>query len=117
MRTAELDSRREVGLIVHDAKVIKKLMETFESDWASSGIEKTGDGNPEKSAAPKEETDQAMRVLIEELHPIATTVKKAVQKVISQAGEEVLEDGTVQETVTKVVKKVVKKAVKEAIKT
>ena len=40
-----------------------------------------------------------------------------MQKVVSQAGEEVLEDGTVQETLTKVVKKVVKQAVKEAAKT
>ena len=110
LRAAELDSRREVGLIVRDAKIVKKLMETFESDWASLDIEKTGDGSAEKSAAPKQETDQAMRVLIEELHPIATTVKKAVQKVVSQVGEEVLEDGTVQETVAKVVKKVVKQA-------
>jgi phosphatidylserine/phosphatidylglycerophosphate/cardiolipin synthase-like enzyme len=117
LRAADLDSRREVGLIVRDAKIVKKLMETFESDWASSGIEKTGDGSAEKSPVPKQETDQAMRVLIEELHPIATTVKKAVQKVVSQAGEEVLEDGTVQETLTKVVKKVVKQAVKEAAKT
>ncbi len=116
LRTAELDSRREVGIIVHDADIVSRLMETFETDWASSGSEKNGNGSAKKSAAPKLETDLAMKVLIEELHPIATTVKKAVQKVVSQAGEEVLEDGIVKNTVTKVVKKVVKQAVKEATK-
>ncbi len=116
LRTAELDSRREVGIIVHDANIVSKLMETFESDWASSGSGKNGNGSVKKSAAPKVETEQAMRVLIEELHPVATMVKKAVQKVVSQAGDEVLEDGTVKNTVTKVVKKVVKQAVKEATK-
>nr|AWN00232.1 hypothetical protein [uncultured organism] len=116
LRTAELDSRREVGIIVHDANIVKKIMETFESDWASSGGEANSNGNGKKSASPKQETERAIKVLIEELHPIATTVKKAVKKVVSQAGEEVLEDGTVKETVTKVVKKVVKQAVKEAAK-
>jgi cardiolipin synthase len=116
LRTAELDSRREVGIIVHDASIVKKLMETFESDWASSGGVKAGNGKAKKSAAPKQETEQAMKALVEELHPITTTVKKAVQKVVSQAGEEVLEDGTVKETITKVVKKAVKQAVKEAVK-
>jgi cardiolipin synthase len=117
LRTAELDSRREVGIIVHDANILRKLMETFESDWtSSSGSETNTNGNAKKSAAPKQETEQAMKILIEELHPIATTVKKAVKKVVSQAGEEVLEDSTVKETVTKVIKKVVKQAVKEAAK-
>ena len=48
LRASELDSRREVGLIVPDAKIVKKLIETFESDWASSGIAKTGNGSAEK---------------------------------------------------------------------
>jgi phosphatidylserine/phosphatidylglycerophosphate/cardiolipin synthase-like enzyme len=116
LRAAELDSRREVGIIVHDANIVKKIMETFESDWASSTSEANSNGNGKKSASPRQETERAMKVLIEELHPIATTVKKAVKRVVSQAGEEVLEDGTVKETVTKVVKKVVKQAVKEAAK-
>jgi len=36
LRVAELDSRREVGLIVQDRKTVKKLIETFESDWTSA---------------------------------------------------------------------------------
>src|ERR1035437_6105414 len=30
LRASELDSRREAGLIVPDAKIVKKLIETFE---------------------------------------------------------------------------------------
>ena len=36
---------------------------------------------------------------MQELHPIAATVKKVVKKVVAEAGDEVLEDGSVQETV------------------
>jgi len=36
LRLAELDFRREVGLIVREANVVKRLIGTFESDWASA---------------------------------------------------------------------------------
>jgi phosphatidylserine/phosphatidylglycerophosphate/cardiolipin synthase-like enzyme len=34
LRKAELDERREVGLIVRDAKVVKRLIAVFEADWS-----------------------------------------------------------------------------------
>jgi cardiolipin synthase A/B len=36
LRTAELDSRREVGIIVKDPKVLKTVISTFEKDWAET---------------------------------------------------------------------------------
>jgi cardiolipin synthase A/B len=36
LRQLELDARREVGLIVDDAGVLKQLMSVFESDWAAA---------------------------------------------------------------------------------
>ena len=40
LRTAELDSRREVGLIVKNPKVLKAIMATFEKDWAETKVAK-----------------------------------------------------------------------------
>ena len=40
LRAAELDSRRELGLIVQDAKAVKTLIDTFESDWAGTNAKK-----------------------------------------------------------------------------
>jgi phosphatidylserine/phosphatidylglycerophosphate/cardiolipin synthase-like enzyme len=37
LRKAELDERREVGLIVRDPKVVKRLASVFESDWSLTG--------------------------------------------------------------------------------
>jgi phosphatidylserine/phosphatidylglycerophosphate/cardiolipin synthase-like enzyme len=37
LRALELDGRREVGLITRDAKVVKRLGEIFEADWAKTG--------------------------------------------------------------------------------
>ena len=36
LRALELDGRREVGLITKDARVVKRLGEVFEADWARS---------------------------------------------------------------------------------
>ena len=36
LRAAELDSRRELGLIVQDGKAVKTLIATFESDWVAT---------------------------------------------------------------------------------
>jgi phosphatidylserine/phosphatidylglycerophosphate/cardiolipin synthase-like enzyme len=40
LRGLELDARREVGLIVKDPKVVKRLMEVFEEDWAKTDLGK-----------------------------------------------------------------------------
>ena len=117
LRGNELDARREVGLIVQEAKIVSKLMATFESDW-KTGVAQTAKVRaavPEDAETPKVDTEKAMKVLAKELHPIATTVKKAVEKVVTETGEEILRDEEIKETVKKVVKKVVKQAVKEAV--
>jgi phosphatidylserine/phosphatidylglycerophosphate/cardiolipin synthase-like enzyme len=40
LRALELDARREVGLIVKDPKVVKRLQEVFEEDWAKTDLGK-----------------------------------------------------------------------------
>lgn len=115
LRTAELDSRREVGLVIRDAKIVKKLMDVFESDWTTGG-KTASPSKADRAEAPEKDTDKAARVLIQELHPIATTVKKAIKKAVAKAGDEALEDGSTRDAVKNLVKKAVKQAVKEAVK-
>ncbi len=38
LRVAELDSRREVGIIVRESKVVRDLVQAFEADWAREQI-------------------------------------------------------------------------------
>ena len=130
LRTAELDARREVGLIVRDPKAVKALVDTFESDWASAtaaGAKKA----PDPAIEPDDQEDQpqavsekavsekdaakAVQVLTKELDPLAVTVKMAVRKAVAKAGEDVLHDPDMKDTMKKVVKKAVKEAVKEAV--
>ena len=136
LRPAELDSRRELGLIIHDAKAVKKLVDTFESDWVPAGSKKRKSRQKEKKSdkevaddrqgkaadlADKQQeqedkqTEVAVEALKQELDPLADSVKKAVRKAVAKAGDEVLTDKSVKDTMKKVVKKAVKDAVKEAV--
>src|SRR5215831_10205995 len=111
LRGMELDKRREVGLILRDARIVKALIDTFESDWAKSGLM---EGEQKATAPPTEPrtADKVAEALVKELHPVRLTVKKAVKKVVARAGDGALKD----EEVKRAVKKIVKKAVKEAVK-
>ncbi len=120
LRTAELDSRRELGLIVQDAKAVKKLLDTFESDWAAGRAKNAPAKEPEApmdgpAAVSDKEAEKAVQVFTKELDPLAISVKKAVRRAVAKAGEDVLHDKDVKDTMKKVVKRAVKEAVKEAV--
>ena len=60
LRKLELDGRREIGVIVTDERIAKKMREVFEADWAltpeskqaaASGAEKDKDKDKEKEKA------------------------------------------------------------------
>ena len=129
LRKAELDLRREVGLIVRDAGVVKKLIDTFEGDWTSTSTRKalsspreTDMAEAKPTAAPGEvsvsdkDAQKAVQILTKELDPLAASVKKAVRIAVAKVGDAVLSDRDVKDTMKKVVKKAVKDAVKEAVK-
>jgi len=100
LRKAELDARREVGLIVRDKKVMRGLLDTFEADWGVKAGEVTG-------PSTTKEIKKALKATVVKLSPLDPLVKEAVE-------DAVLEDGP-SLTVTEV-KKTVEKAVKEAVR-
>ena len=58
LRKEELDSRREVGLLVTNPTVTRKLMQTFETDWADSAPKDAKD--PKASKAAKDSKEAAV---------------------------------------------------------
>jgi len=123
LRSAELDSRREVGLIVQDARTVRMLVETFESDWKKTASAAAKDTRPPKEAddespaeASPKEMAKAVKAFTKELEPLAIKVKKAVHKAVAQAGDDVLNDKSVKDTMKKVAKQAMKEAVKTAVK-
>ena len=113
LRAIELDSRREVGLIIRDGKILKQLMECFESDWTPTDSASDDAKETQAPEASKSDVQRAAKVLAKELQPLTASVKKAVKKVVSEAGEDIMGDKRVKSAVKKMVKKAIKQAVKE----
>jgi phosphatidylserine/phosphatidylglycerophosphate/cardiolipin synthase-like enzyme len=98
LRKQELDARREVGIIFRDSKAVKRLLTTFEVDWAASELVRN---RPAKDG---------------ELTSPAVFIKRAVKEAVIEVVEEMKTE--VEEIVseTEEVKEAVKEAVREAIK-
>jgi phosphatidylserine/phosphatidylglycerophosphate/cardiolipin synthase-like enzyme len=123
LRQAELDSRREVGIIFHDSKVVSTIIKTFEADWAaimqakSLGESKGTEGTSKTRKIVK----KAVKGLIKDQPHLAPIAQEAVEQVVEKAGNEDLTHKEVQETVKVAVEEAVKtekvqEAIREAIK-
>jgi cardiolipin synthase A/B len=114
LRPPELDSRREIGIIVRDSKVVNTLLATFKEDWASTGFEEARDGVKADAAVPKsEKTAKATRALVRAMPPLRKSVKKAIKQAVTTAGKEAQAHGELKSTVKDAVKRAVKEAVRE----
>ena len=108
LRKAELDSRREVGVIVRDAKVVSGLINTFEADWSAKGSAPTIRDVPH-------ELKKTLKEMVEKLSPLNPLVKEAVKDVVSKKGSARLNVKEVKETVAKAVKEAVRERVQEML--
>lgn len=111
LRQAELDARREVGIIVHDDKVVAAIIKTFEFDWAGIEQAKGQEESGKTDDAPKSTkiVRKAVKGLLKDQPLLAPIAQKAVEQVVEKAGNEEMGHKEVQETV--------KEAVLEAVKT
>jgi phosphatidylserine/phosphatidylglycerophosphate/cardiolipin synthase-like enzyme len=62
LRALELDARREVGLIVRDPKVVKRMQDVFEEDWAKTEIGKKEQKHFEKEQKHAADGDVVLEV-------------------------------------------------------
>ena len=62
LRAMELDARREVGLIVKEPKTVKRLLETFEADWAKTDLG-VKEAKEQKKEVKKEEKEKKVEEL------------------------------------------------------
>ncbi len=111
LRRIELDSRREVGIIVHEPKAVSGLIRTFEADWERKATEGKERAQP-KSKVPK----VAVKALVKELSPLNPIVKEAVKQVASETESASLNMKEMKETVKEAVQEAVRERVKEMVK-
>lgn len=110
----ELDLRREVGLIVHNRKLVDRVIKTFEEDW-SRDAHATGSLAQEGSTSTVKATKKAVKAIARELPPMAPILEEAVRKVVGDDADVNLDRKGVEETVRGALKEAVREVVKEAV--
>jgi phosphatidylserine/phosphatidylglycerophosphate/cardiolipin synthase-like enzyme len=108
LRKAELDSRREVGVIVRDSKVVSGVVNTFEADWGAKETAETIGDTPQV-------LKKKLKEMVEKLSPLDPLVKEAVKEVVSKEGSPGLNKTEVKETVEKAVKEAVRERVQDML--
>ncbi len=115
LRELELDARREIGIIVRDAKIVNSLLKIFEEDWsAASGVRQE---EPETHGVPtpmaKAVTKAADRV-VKQLPPVVPAVEQAVQQIVGDT-DVILDADEVDAAVKDAVKEAIKGVVRDVV--
>ena len=112
LREAELDARREVGLIFRDSKVAQRICETFEADWAAAeqAAERTTQEEPAERIAKR-----VAKAITKELPPVGPLVDGAVQELAGELSEMDLAHSEMQQMVKGAVKDAVREVVKDVL--
>ena len=108
LRVAELDSRREVGIIVREAHLVNSLVKAFEADWGRKQVA------PDKEVTPRE-IKKKLKTMVAKLSRLNPRVRQAVSEVVSKAGGETLDTKEMKETVERAVKEAVRERVEEML--
>ena len=117
LRTAELDARREVGLIFHDHKITARLVEIFEEDWKESSRGKTeaaemGEDSPQVEKVAK----QVAKTVAKVLPPVAPVLEVVVRELGGPRTEVDIDPEELEATVKEAVKEAIQEAVATAVK-
>ena len=114
LREVELDERREVGVIFRDARVVGRLVKTFQEDWTRT--EQTNEPAANQDGAPAAKVAKKVaKALIKDLPAVAPVLDVAVREVVGEKTDVELNAKEVEQTVKEAVKEAVREVVKDAV--
>ncbi len=119
LREMELGSRREVGIIFRDKKIVGKLAKIFHDDW--DAIERASQQPQQQPAVQENVADpakvakKAAKAITRDMPPIAPLLRIVVRELVGEDGETELNTAVMVESVEVAVKEAVKEAVRDAV--
>jgi cardiolipin synthase A/B len=113
LREAELDKRRELGIIVRDRDIVHSLVKVFESDWA--GLEPAHEGSRKDTAEKAKAVRKAVKAIVREL-PLGPIVQGALKHAVSDLPKLELHGNQLRHDLTDVVKEAVENAVSRIVR-
>jgi len=108
LREAELDKRRELGLIVRDRDIVHSLVKVFESDWA--GLVPARQSSRKETAEGAKIVKKAVKAIVREL-PLAPIVQEALEHAVGEVPNFELRVNELRHNLTDAVKEAVEDAV------
>ncbi len=114
LREVELDARRELGLIFRDSAAVKRLIETFETDWNQAQQAKQA-AQPKEIPPLMKAAKKVAKAVAKELPPMAPVVEAAVKKVVGENTPVELDHREVEATVKDAVKQAVKEVIEDVV--
>jgi|SRR5579862_8545306 cardiolipin synthase len=118
LRTAELDARREVGLIFQDPKIAARLIKTFQEDWKESlnGKAPPEDADPAAEPLPPEKVAKKVaKAVTKAMPPVAPVLEVVVRKMVGTETEVDVNPAELEAAVKDAVKNAIQEAVSEAV--
>jgi cardiolipin synthase A/B len=116
LREAELDQRRELGMLLHNRNVINRLVKAFEEDWAT--LKSSDDNAHRETATSFRRIKRTARALVKDLPP-EPLVEEALKNAIRDIPEAHFAwrkfEHHLEESVRQAVEDAVSQAVKETI--
>jgi cardiolipin synthase len=119
LRKLELDERREIGIIVNNAKVVSSMITVFEDDWKAST---TADRRADKkrvSARAERSSRKVSKAMKKKLAPapvvqhVVKTIEKEAKVEVDQAEATEVVKGAMAKAVKKAAARIVEEAVTE----
>lgn len=112
LRTAELDARREVGVIFSESVLASQILKVFEGDWtALEGVDQSAanqDGAPTAIASTKV-AKKIAKAVTKKLLPVGTALSEIVRNAVGAEAAEQIDIAELEQTV--------KESVAQAVKT
>lgn len=117
LRKAELDARREVGLIVSEPTIVQQMYATFADDWAESERALIpGESRATNLAMVAKAAKKAVKTLVNDLPALVPLVQEAAVGAVAETIETVPAPNDVEDLLKGAVKEAVREAVQDVIK-
>ncbi len=114
LRAAELDTRREVGVIFCDRRTVARLVKVFQEDWQLAETAKEQARTDEKAPAEKVAKKLA-KAVAKDLPPVAPVLEELIKQMGVEKTELDFIPGEVEASVKDAVKAAVRAVVQEAV--
>lgn len=112
LREVELGSRREVGIIFRDAKIVAQLSRLFAEDWEQ--VEKIQ--SPAEAAEPAAKVAKRVaKAVAKELPPVTPVLEVVVKEMVGKDGDVDLDPSTVEATIRDAVKEAVQEVIQDVV--